>query len=144
VVLRRLGELSLAMKDPFDAGRYWLLADVEGEEAERVIGAFVGKTGPSAGTIAACLPRTCCRESLEDYPPKARERIRRWGLHEHLVAKAARGTPRAPKSTWDRVAPFVFFSIALGLFLCLLAGAWTIFLTVTGWFVKSIGSEGIS
>ncbi|MCO6437443.1 MAG: hypothetical protein J5J06_10180 [Phycisphaerae bacterium] len=131
-VLRRLGEISLEMKDPLEAGRYWLLSDVEGDEAERTIEAFVHSAGPDPRTIAAQLPRTCYLESVEKFPPKAQERIKKWRLYRMPVAGKPIRVPR--ESTGVRIAGFALIGGLLLFLICALVGAETIVEALVEWF----------
>lgn len=87
-LLRRLGEISLGMKDPIEAGRYLLLSDAVGEEVEGAVEAFVKRGASTRIGVVGRLPRLCCLHALEAYPAVVQQRLRRWKLTSLVQCRA--------------------------------------------------------
>ncbi|MBN2446133.1 MAG: hypothetical protein JXO22_05385 [Phycisphaerae bacterium] len=83
-LLRRLGELSAAMRDLCQAGRYWIGSSAEGESVERAIAAFVRINGGDKRRILTALPRAVQRVAFETLPSVAQARLREIGLEQSL------------------------------------------------------------
>lgn len=79
-LLDRLGEISLRMHDPFSAGRYWLTAPREDEQAEAAIAAFRSRAGVQKEQILNQLPPVVRALKPEDMPARVRERLSAIGL----------------------------------------------------------------
>ena len=87
-VLALLGQVCHQMGDVPEAGRYWLLSELEGEHVERAVRVFTELHGGVARQVAAQLPRRTRLSSMGGYPPIARRRIEALGLAEPLAARA--------------------------------------------------------
>src|SRR5438105_5318092 len=86
-LLTRLARLSAHLKEPVQAGRYWLLSDESGEEVDAAVEAFVASCQRTPRLIASQLPRFARDWDVEAYPPAARARIDRYGLAEALAGR---------------------------------------------------------
>ncbi len=85
-----LGKISHDMRDPFEAGRYWLCSTAEGEEVERDIATFVAQAGGKPESVRSQLPRALRLGSLDKYPPGVQERLRRLQLTDAVVRSTVR------------------------------------------------------
>lgn len=90
-VLNRLGRICHDMHDDFQAGKYWLLCDVDGPEVDRAIETFLKTFNEHPHHKLSALPRQV-RVSLDRYPPRVRARLERLGLAE-VVEYAPRPAP---------------------------------------------------
>ena len=122
----RIGWLSYDMRDLYQAGRYWLLADAEGGQVDEAIDLFLKRSGSEPRVIVGQLPRTLRLSNLDDYPEPVRRRLRRLGLEEAMVL-AARSDPGASRASWsDRATTIGCLAAALGLLAILLIGLGTL------------------
>ena len=79
-VLEELGRISLAMHDPYEAGRYWFASGAAGEEAERAIARFQDRFAREPRSLPSALPAAVRRTAFEDLPADAQQRLRERGL----------------------------------------------------------------
>jgi hypothetical protein len=131
-LLDRLGQLSYDMRDPVQAGRYWLASNAQGEHIESAIKAFLRHTGSNAHSIAAQLPPPVRYVPPDSLPSVARERVRRFGLEETLqrISRVPREPRGAPS---DRAANAIGWAVVL---LVVLPGVTFLIvgvITVFGW-----------
>jgi hypothetical protein len=87
-VLALLGEVCHQMGDVPEAGRFWLLSEVEGEHVERAVRVFAELHRSDARQLAAQLPRRTRQSSMGAYPPIVRGRIEALGMAEPIAARA--------------------------------------------------------
>lgn len=112
-LLARVARLSIELKEPVQAGRYWLLSDSTGEDVDAAIEAFAASCQRTPRLMASELPRFKRDWDVEAYPEVVRQRIAKYGLAEHLAR-------RAPKRQMPKQQMTLF---ALGGLLALLAFA---------------------
>jgi len=120
-ILAQLGDLSHDMHDYFQAGRFWLLSDAEGEHVEFEISSFIAGTGGGAKQIVSHLPRSARMASLDAYPPIALERLRRLGLDDVVLILKRRPDPQ--RVTWRERALTL---------MCVLVAVWFLFVFIVG------------
>ena len=119
-VLTRLGQISHEMHDLFQAGRFWLTSDAEGEQVEQSVSLFVERAGADPSKIVAQLPRPVRLARIDAYPEMVRDRLDRLGLSEAIVVAAANAS-KPPRNAWAHrtfvVGCLVVFSILVLIFL---------------------------
>jgi hypothetical protein len=110
-LLARLGRLSLELKEPAQAGRYWLLSDSAGPEVEAAIEAFARSCQGSPRLMVSELPRFARDWDLQAYPPRVRERISRYGLKPDLLLRN-KAAPQVRRWSGAAVAVAVLVALA--------------------------------
>jgi hypothetical protein len=99
-LLARIGRLSLELKEPAQAGRYWLLSDAEGPEVDAAIEAFAQSCRGSPRLMVSELPRFARDWDVEGYPKVVRGRIVRYKLAADLELRRKSGEQPAPRRKW--------------------------------------------
>jgi hypothetical protein len=84
-LLAKVAELSVQMRDPVQAGRYWLLTPASGPEVEAAVEAFVRACRHDARQMASELPRFRLRHKVNEYPEVVRARLARFGIDKVFV-----------------------------------------------------------
>lgn len=102
-VLARAAEISMQMRDPVQAGRYWLLTPTTGQPVEAVIEAFARACHHDARMMAAELPRFPRRFKMTEYPDVVRKRLARYGIDEVFTGQDPE-LARVPKTGWKQKA----------------------------------------
>ncbi len=114
--LARVARLSVELKEPAQAGRYWLLSDATGPEVEAAVELFAESCQRLPRLMASELPRFVRDWELEGYAPAALARIEKYGLADELSRRA----PRKPRRSGG---PSTALAVAGLLALLLLLGA---------------------
>ncbi len=126
-VLDELGRISLAMHDPYQAGRYWFASGAAGEEAERAIARFQGRFAREPRSLLSALPAAVRLTAFENLPADAQRRLRERGLEaafsERQRTKSAYPTTRNSKTI---IPGFVLVTILLLVLFVLIVGLITI------------------
>ncbi|MGZ6142464.1 MAG: DUF6584 family protein [Myxococcales bacterium] len=102
-LLARVARLSIELKEPVQAGRYWLLSDATGPDVDAAIEAFVESCQRTPRLMVSELPRFQRDWDLEAYPEVVKARIEKYGLAEPLARRAPR-KPHAPKPKMTLIA----------------------------------------
>lgn len=84
-VLAKVADLSMQMRDPVQAGRYWLLTPTTGAEVEAAIEAFALACHHDARQMASELPRFKLRYRVNEYPEVVRQRLAKFGMDQIFV-----------------------------------------------------------
>ncbi len=136
-LLIRLGEISWAMHDHEEAGRYWIASTAQGDDVDRAIAAFIACHGPDPRQLVAQLPAAARLKDAYGYPEAARRRLEMLGLLDDILtcakARAARSTQQTHWLDSKCVAAvlIVVFIIGVG---CFVAG----FLDLVRWLFNVI------
>lgn len=96
-LLSRVGRLSIELKEPAQAGRYWLLSDAAGPEVDEAIEVFAQSCQRLPRLMASELPRFARDWDIEAYPELVRARIDKYGLRKELERRGPR--TRAPSKS---------------------------------------------
>jgi len=113
-LLERLGRICLDMRDPFNAGRYWLTANCSGRDVGKAVRQFVEHAGPNPEHVVSRLPNAVRRERLQDYPARVQERLRVLGLSESIPLRRPRNAERATsRLSWSGVVCSVLVSLLI-------------------------------
>lgn len=114
-LLSRIGQICYDMHDLFNAGRMWVVSPAQGEQVDRAIDFFLKAAHHDPRQAAGQLLPAARRPSLDDYPPKVRERLRQLGLaeavtegHRHKISITAR-----KRAFRDRVAVVIFMAVVI-------------------------------
>lgn len=125
-LVERVGRICADMHDPPEAGRFWLLADVEGPEVEAAIDRFL-RNVQGCVTLRR-LPHFARRTPLADYPPRVRERLTSLNISEAL----RESTKPAGKNRWRHWADAAIgIGMMLGIAAMFIVGA----VTIIRWFI---------
>jgi hypothetical protein len=92
-LLARIARICVELRDPTQAGRYWLLSDAKGPEVESAVDALVKSCQSTPRLIASELPRFKGDWDIDGYAPAAKERIGRLGLSDELRKRRPGGPP---------------------------------------------------
>lgn len=84
-ILARIGPVCYAMRDPAEAGRYWLLSGASGPEVDVATELFVQRVGRVPAQVVSQLPRKLRLRTLGEYPAAAQARLVRLGLADAVV-----------------------------------------------------------
>jgi hypothetical protein len=79
-ILTRAAEISMQMRDPVQAGRYWLLTPAEGVPVEGAIEVFALACHHNPQQMASELPRFKLRHKVASYPEVVQSRLKRFGI----------------------------------------------------------------
>ncbi|MAY73446.1 MAG: hypothetical protein CMJ31_01745 [Phycisphaerae bacterium] len=110
VLCGRLGDLCRDMKDPIEAGRWYLVSDRPDNEVAHYIEGFAARHGELVGNMLAALPARCRLANVELYPEPVRSRLQRLGAEGPIRAAGKR---REPETTASRVTRKGCAAIAL-------------------------------
>ena len=125
-IVARIAQLSYEMHDSYEAGRFWLTANAEGEHVDHAITCFLKRAGKDPRQVVSRIPRAARLKSLDGYPEVVRARLRRLGLDDAIV-QAASATPVWPARPWrDRAIGIVCIVVLLFVVVLLVAGLWQI------------------
>jgi hypothetical protein len=122
-LLEELGRISHNMRDPYQAGRYWLASSAVGEEVERAIRAFAQHLGRDPQHMFSQLPPAVRLTPFEKLHPAAQERLRGLGLEPVF---GARSPARPPVKEPGRLIHAVLFAGLIFLLIALIVGLITI------------------
>ena len=86
-ILARVARLSLELKEPAQAGRYWLLSDASGPEVDEAIERFADSCQRTPRLMVSELPRFSRDWDIEAYPEVVRARIDKYGLRDELARR---------------------------------------------------------
>ena len=89
-LLARVARLSIELKQPVQAGRYWLLSDASGPEVDEAVEAFAASCQRTPRLMASELPRFARDWDVEAYAAAARARIGKYGLADELARRRPR------------------------------------------------------
>ena len=94
-LLARIGRLSIELKEPAQAGKYWLLSDATGPEVDEAIEVFATSCQRVPRLMASELPRFVRDWDVEAYPELVRARIDKYGLRNELARRAPKDRSRS-------------------------------------------------
>ena len=116
-LLSRIARISVQLRDPVQAGRYWLLSDATGPDVESAVEAFAESCLRSPKRMAVEL-RFAREWKLDALSRPARQRIEKYGL-DAALAPAAHPAPARPVFTVVALAALGALIAALLLFVLL-------------------------
>jgi hypothetical protein len=93
-LLARVARLSIELKEPAQAGRYWFLSDASGADVDAAVETFVQSCQGLPRLIASELPRFARDWDVEAYAPAAKARIAKYGLGDELGRRAPKKVQR--------------------------------------------------
>lgn len=129
-LLIRLGEISWAMHDHEEAGRYWIASTAQGDEVEQAIAAFIAFHGPDPRQLVAQLPAAVRLKDPYGYPEAARRRLESLGLMDEILtcakARAAR-TQKKKRELVSRLTCLIVAFVIVFLLTCIVLGVGVIF-----------------
>ena len=105
-LLARIGRMSMSLKEPAQAGRYWLLSDATGPDVEAAVEAFVQSCQSVPERVVAELPRFKRDWEVEAFAAPARKRVARYGLLPHLEARRPAGAKKTGR--WRALLERIF------------------------------------
>jgi len=86
-LLARVARLSIELKEPVQAGRYWLLSDATGPDVDAAVEAFAASCQRTPRLMVSELPRFARDWHVDAYAPAARSRIEKYGLAVELTRR---------------------------------------------------------
>jgi hypothetical protein len=91
----RIGDICRDMRDPVEAGRWYLVSDYADDQIEKEVHAFVLRHGHRIEQMMTALPSACRLDDIDSYPDVPRDRLTRLRANESIAKAAARKAHRA-------------------------------------------------
>lgn len=133
----KLARIHLAMQNPYEAGRFFVVSTEGGAEVDAAIDVFMRRNGNEPTQIVSQLPMCLRLSSLDEYPTEVVERLRRLGLDKHIRLPES---PPGPVMQGESTVGLVIGIICGLLFLvCLAVGVVTVLSWIFGWLFPPIG-----
>lgn len=123
----RVARLSMRMKDPVEAGRWYFLCDSADAESPDAVRCFLQSCGNQPRHVLSALPRGI--RSRNDWPAGAAGRLRDIGFQPALPLPDA-----IPPTRFGKVVDWAIVAIGLSLFACTIIGVATAVRWIVGLF----------
>lgn len=100
-MMARLGRIAHDMRDPFAAGKYWIVSTAEGPEVEAAINVFLQRCNKDPRQAASQVPRYARLKLLASYPLFVQARLQSQNLSDEIIRKAAQDQAGDTPMPWS-------------------------------------------